>query len=76
MNTSKKKPKKCPACSSKKVATILWGLPAFSPELEIDFKEGKIVLGGCVISDNDPEWQCVDCEVQIYKEGRNKNYSL
>jgi len=54
MITSKKKPKKCPACGSKKVAKILWGLPAFSPELEIDLKEGKIVLGGCIISDNDP----------------------
>jgi len=76
MIASKKKPNKCPACGSNKVATILWGLPAFSPEMERDLKEGNIVLGGCIISHNDPIWQCVDCEVQIYKEGRNKNHSL
>jgi len=76
MIASKKKPNKCPECGSKKVATILWGLPLMNQKVERDLKEGKIVLGGCIITENDPVWQCIECDVQIYKEGRNKNHSL
>jgi hypothetical protein len=39
----------------------MYGMPAFSDELERDIELGKIVLGGCVIGENDPIWQCVDC---------------
>ncbi len=65
---SKTKPKKCPHCGSKKVAKILYGLPAFSKELEKELKEGKTVLGGCVVTDCDPTWQCTDCKTRIYQE--------
>ncbi len=68
MIASKKKPNKCPECGSKKVATILWGLPLMNQKVERDLKEGKIVLGGCIISDNDPVWQCVWAQ-------ENKSYS-
>lgn len=63
-----KKPRKCPNCSSKKIALILYGYPAFSPKLESDLNEGRIVLGGCVISLDDPSWECADCHVQFYKK--------
>jgi hypothetical protein len=43
---SDKKPESCPADGSKKVAQI---------------KDGKIVLGGCCISDDDPSWRCINC---------------
>jgi DNA-directed RNA polymerase subunit RPC12/RpoP len=56
-----KKPKSCSECGSKRIATILHGMPAFSDELERDIEVGKIVLGGCLVSDDDPIWQCVDC---------------
>jgi hypothetical protein len=72
MLTSKRKPPECPSCGSKKVAQILWGYPAFSRKLEKNLKEGKIVLGGCIVSGNDPEWQCVDCKVEIYREGQGR----
>lgn len=62
-----RKPRKCPACGSKKVARILYGMPAFHMIRE-ELDSGKIVLGGCCISDSDPSWQCVDCSTQIYKE--------
>ena len=57
-----RRPKKCPECGSKRVAEILYGMPAFSDKLERDLEVGRIDLGGCCVTDNDPEWQCVECE--------------
>ncbi len=62
------KPKKCPECGSTRVANILFGMPAFSKEIEEKIHEGKIVLGGCCISDDDPKWKCIDCSTEIYKK--------
>jgi len=42
----KRKPRKCPQCGSAKIADILYGHPAYLPELDKSLKEGKIVLGG------------------------------
>ena len=64
----KRKPRKCPQCGSAKIADILYGLPAFSPELDKSLKEGKIVLGGCIMWGDDPKWKCAECETDIYKE--------
>ena len=62
---SENKPNKCPACGSQKVVRILYGMPSY--EAFLDSKAGKIILGGCVISDNDPRWGCIDCNAKIYK---------
>ena len=51
----------CPLCNRKKIATILWGLPADMRELEKEIEEKKIVLGGCIVTDHDPKWECTDC---------------
>jgi len=64
---SANKPKKCPACGSAKIATILYGLPVFTPGLNKELDEGKTVLGGCVITGDDPTWKCIDCGAYIYK---------
>ena len=68
--TAKRKPKKCPKCGCAKIASIQYGMPAFSPALRMDLDEGKIVLGGCCVSNDDPAWQCVECGMQIYR-GKN-----
>lgn len=57
---SEKKPN-CPQCNSKNVAWILWGLPADMESLEKELDQGRIVLGGCLVSNNDPKWKCNDC---------------
>jgi hypothetical protein len=54
-------PSECPACRSPRVARIQYGLPTFSPELEKDLDEGKVILGGCVMFGDDPEWHCMAC---------------
>ena len=52
----------CPSCGSKKCARILYGYLAYSKELERDLDAGKVVIGGCVVTGNDPNWRCLDCE--------------
>ena len=47
----------CPKCNAKgEIREILYGLPAG------DYNEEKFVLGGCDISDDNPEIKCVGCE--------------
>lgn len=50
---------KCPSCGSSKVLPIVYGLPSL--DLMRDVERGRVALGGCCISDNDPEWRCADC---------------
>lgn len=34
----------------------VFGLPAFSKELEEALEQGAIALGGCLVTDDDPDW--------------------
>lgn len=52
----------CPRCGSRNTAKILWGMPAFSEDLEEKLKNKEIVLGGCCVSDNDPSYHCNTCK--------------
>lgn len=63
----KRKPRKCPKCGSVKVARILYGMPLLSESLLKDLEDGKVVTGGCVITENQPSWQCSQCGVDFYK---------
>ena len=57
---SAKKPAKCPACGSEKIARILYGLPVFSLSLEKEIEDHKTILGGCCVIREDPVWKCID----------------
>lgn len=50
----------CPKCGSKNTVRIVYGYPS-KKTLEIA-KNSKVILGGCIISDNDPAWHCNDCQ--------------
>ncbi len=52
---------KCPECGKTRIAKIFWGLPANLESLKKDLDQGKIILGGCTITGNDPKWHCNDC---------------
>lgn len=67
------RPEKCPLCGSAKVAPILYGLPNFTDELERALDEGKVALGGCVITGDDPRWKCLDCEATFYEKNKAIN---
>lgn len=62
-----RRPRTCPSCGSGRVGTILWGMPAFSEQLEADIAAGRVIIGGCCVSDDDPTWACADCGTGIYK---------
>lgn len=64
----KRKPQICPSCNSKNVATILWGYPLETAELNKALQENKIILGGCCVSEDEPTWQCTDCYAEIWSD--------
>lgn len=51
-------PRKCPDCGIK-LLRIVYGMPDFS--LMEDSEQGKVILGGCCVSFNDPTWGCANC---------------
>jgi hypothetical protein len=62
---SQEKPNKYPKCGSSMVVKIVYGEPSYGGSLEAE--SGMIILGGCTITDYDPEWTCLHCKVQIFK---------
>jgi len=71
-----------PALSeSSNVAGILYGLPHFTPELERELEEKRVVWAGCNIPQDAPAWQCVDCghcwgRVGLSQDGDGNVYIL
>jgi hypothetical protein len=63
---SQRRPRKCPECGSQRIATILYGFPDFEA-IKDDLESGRIILGGCCISDTDPAWQCLACETVVFR---------
>jgi len=55
------KDRACPSCNSKRCARILRGYPLYTEELQNDLDAGRVVLGGCLISDDETDWRCLDC---------------
>ncbi len=52
---------KCPECGSSRVATISFGMPGWSPQLEEDLASGRVFLGGCCVGRDDPDRHCHEC---------------
>ncbi len=51
----------CPGCGSTRQSLIFYGMPEFTNELLSRLEAGSVVLGGCCITGEDPEWRCRDC---------------
>jgi len=62
------KPDRCPECGKSQMADILYGYPAFSDELQQDINEGRVMLGGCCVSFDDPAWVCSQCGLKIFRK--------
>ena len=53
----------CPECGKSWIAEIHWGyLDVKVIEEKLEKKE--IVLGGCIVTDHDPKWECNNCHHQ------------
>lgn len=57
--------RKCPKCGKSKILEIIYGMPAYSEELQKDFDEGIIFLAGCMIEDSAPKYICRWCKTKF-----------
>ena len=61
----------CPNCSSANTCRIMYGMPAYTDKLERDLEAGRVHIGGCIISDDDPNRHCNDCETDFDTKATN-----
>lgn len=64
--SSPRKPRICPICGDNHIVPILYGEPTAEAVAEAD--AGKIILGGCCLTENNPTWGCTSCQIEIYKK--------
>ena len=55
-------PPPCPSCGGK-LLLIRYGMPGIS--MMEAANRGEIILGGCIISEGDPDLECADCGKQF-----------
>lgn len=58
----------CPWCGSVSVASIMYGMPSFTRELEVELDRGEPMLGGCVATGFDPRFGCNGC-AHTFRDG-------
>ena len=56
-------PKNCSNCNSSKISEIIYGYVLIDDKLQHELDSGKIVLGGCLTSEDQPNWQCNECGI-------------
>ena len=55
--------KKCPVCKTNEgVREYLYGMPSEEPD------PAKYVIGGCLVSDGMPDYKCITCSTDFYKD--------
>jgi hypothetical protein len=57
----------CPGCGAGDVVPIAYGYP--SAELRAAHEVGRVALGGCVVSDAEPDLQCRCCHRDFRSTG-------
>jgi hypothetical protein len=67
MSKTLRKGSTCPICAKAKLVPIVYGLPGV--ELRRDSEMGLVSLGGCVVTGNDPELECLGCEAKLMRDG-------
>lgn len=57
----KKSKKACPRCGSLEVVPIMYGYPEDPDAAMAAERRGEIVVGGCVVTGDDPQKYCKAC---------------
>ena len=60
----------CPRCGSRETVRIQYGMPAYSERLEADLAVHRVVLGGCMVWDGQPDLNCSVCGLEFLAGGR------
>lgn len=58
----------CPNCGKRELIRILYGLP--SPDMRERARRSEIALGGCMVTEHDPDYRCRHCAVHVYANGQ------
>jgi len=58
--------RRCPRCCSDEVLPIAYGLP--SPDMVEESIAGRVVLAGCMVWPEAPNWHCIVCGYEWRKE--------
>ena len=53
--------KVCPKCGAQNTALICYGLVNFDERLEYGLANNFVVLGGCHLSETNPNFECNEC---------------
>jgi hypothetical protein len=53
----------CPRCGSTDAVEILYGYPTF--EAGMAAERGELILGGCMVGDESPDYQCRACDSSL-----------
>ena len=64
----------CAACGATITPIpIIYGMPG--GDLFAESEAGRVRLGGCVVTDDDPEWACPECQEPNFDDGeRERRY--
>ncbi len=57
----------CPYCKSEDVAEYIWGEPCLDEDLFKAIDKGEVILGGCCVSNHDPQYHCNACHKDFGK---------
>ena len=67
-------PNQCPKCGQGHLAEYYYGLPPMeadgkmSVEIRSRIAAGYLVLGGCIIVGDEPDWHCPRCNTDFFVE--------
>lgn len=57
---NRRRPNACPKCKSASILPIAYGMPG--TDLQRALERGEVAPGGCVVTGNDPKWECQACQ--------------
>ena len=63
----------CPVCGSMDAVPIVYGLPGI--DLWEAAQRGELVLGGCIVDPESPEFECGSCHAPLPWAGTRANLS-
>ena len=66
---------RCPSCGSDSSAKILYGRVRITKQVREDLEAGHVVLGGCVVPKDTPQWHCLGCGKEWQRDSKNKDYN-
>ena len=67
MSGTLRKGSTCPTCNKAKLVPIVYGLPIGKMVQEAEL--GIISIGGCCVTGNDPELECLSCKEKFMRNG-------